>query len=174
MLVLGSDIRYGEGNLLLTYGFWRDRAPAPHIGSNMYSFHPSPGQLVALWGWGLFYGDTSLGGLFIGRNGFAPMITSTATLPTPLFSSGDLPSLRVPTTETEYQLVGRLTGNALRWVAGYEAWVLPIVGESHRLACLAEWRKRPVEQVLSAWLWGKLAAEIESALTAPRKVSAFA
>lgn len=168
----GADIRHKDGNLLLTYGFRRDRAPAPHIGSNMYSFHPCPRQLIALWGWGLFYGDVSLGGVFIGRNGFAPLLTSASTLATPIFSSGDLPSLQIPVSETEYQLTGQLTGKALRWIAAYERWIVPIVGETHRLACLAEWRKRPVDQVLSAWLWGKLADEIESALLTARPIPA--
>lgn len=166
----GKDIRYGEGNLLLTYGFRRDRAPSPNMGSNMYSLHLSPTQVVVLWGWGLFYGEASRGAVFIGRNGFAPLLTLAPTIPTPIFSSGDLPSLRIPTTETEYQLTGYLTGTALRWVAGYEAWISPIAGESHRLACLAEWRKRPVEQVVSAHLWGQIADEIERALVVPRKL----
>jgi hypothetical protein len=160
----GADIRYGDGNLLLTYGFRRDRTPAPTLGSNMYSVHPSPTSLIALWGWGLFYGDANLGGMFIGRNGFAPMITPTGTIPSPIFSSSDLPSLKVPATETEYQMAGHLTGSALRWIAHYEAWLLPIAGEAYRLSCLSEWRKRPVERYLSGWLWTKLADEIEDAL----------
>lgn len=160
----GTDIRYPDGNLLLTYGFRRERAPSPSVGSNMYSIHLSSTRLVVLWGWGLFYGDSTLGGIFIGRNGFAPLLTSASTIPSPIYSSSDLPTLRIPASEKEYHLASALVGNALRWIAHYEEWLLPIAGESYRLACLAEWRKRPVEQLMSVWLWRTLAAEMETLL----------
>lgn len=160
----GADIRHRDGNLLLTYGFRRDRAPAPTVGSNMYSYHPTPTQVIVLWGWGMFYGETTTGGLFMGRNGFAPMITNTPTISTPVFSSEALPTLKIPKSEKEYQIAGQLTGNALRWIAHYETWVVATAGEEHRLACLATWRKRPVEDVLAPWLWARLGNEIEAAL----------
>jgi hypothetical protein len=160
----GADIRYPDGNLLLTYGFRRERAPSPQAGSNMYMFHPSPTQQVILWGWGMFYSKRSVGGLFLGRNGFAPMMTSIDMLSTPVFTATELPSLFIPRTEKEYQITEQLIGNGLRWIAGYETWVLSVAGECHRLACLSEWRKRPVTGCHAPEQWSCLAAQIETAL----------
>lgn len=164
----GADIRYPDGNLLLTYGFRRERAPSPQAGSNMYSLHPSPTRQIILWGWGMFYGERSLGGVFLGRNGFAPFLTTTAMINTPVFTSTDLPLFCIPHGEKDYQNLARLTGNALRWIADYETWVLGIAGEPHRLTCLTEWRKRPVTDTDTADQWLTLAAHIEAALNTVR------
>jgi hypothetical protein len=53
----GCDIRRAGGNLLLEYGFSRQRPPSGAVGSSAYLMALESGTHVVLWGFGAFYGN---------------------------------------------------------------------------------------------------------------------
>ena len=52
----GCDIRHGEGNVLLQYGFSRWRPPEGTLGSTAYQLEAPPSRQVVLWGFGVGIG----------------------------------------------------------------------------------------------------------------------
>src|SRR5689334_2275112 len=78
----GCDIRRPEGNLLLMYGFERERPPEGVHGSSSYFLHTPTERGIRLWGFGLFFTQQGQGSLFLQRYGFAPRWRSQTTLPT--------------------------------------------------------------------------------------------
>jgi hypothetical protein len=55
---------------------------------------------------------------------------------------------------------------ALRWIAGYEQWVLTTCGASYRSACLQNWEAAVGTAHRLPILWQHLAEAVETALTA--------
>ncbi len=150
----GCDVRRAEGNLLLEYGFARFRAPEGERGSSAYTLHIGPGEAVVLWGFGLFYGHASLGGLYLPRVAFEPRLFDDSTPPAQVWTWQQLEAARLPRDVGEWQCVHRLLVFAMRWIAGYERWVLATQGESYRQACIRAWRKNgdPVTPMAETWM----------------------
>jgi hypothetical protein len=69
----GRDIVRSEGNLLLQFGFRKERPPATVSGCTAYILTPFPGCQLILWGFGLFFGLESSGGVFLRRYEFKPV-----------------------------------------------------------------------------------------------------
>ena len=61
----GQDIRCPEENLLLRYGFTRVRSPEGISGSSASMLPQDDDHTMTLWGFGLFYAQRSIGGIFI-------------------------------------------------------------------------------------------------------------
>jgi hypothetical protein len=76
----GCDVRRPEGNLLLDHGFARTRPSEGVQGSTIYALEPTPGAQVILWGFGVFFGRGELGGLFLNRFRFEPLLSEGAAL----------------------------------------------------------------------------------------------
>jgi hypothetical protein len=53
-----------------------------------------PGSQIGLWGFGLFYGDARLGGLFLKRYKFTPKLTLSSQLPADILKVGEMPELQ--------------------------------------------------------------------------------
>ncbi len=75
----GCDIRRPEGNLLLEYGFSRQRPPAGAAGSSAYLASRAPDTVIVLWGFGAFYGDPAQGGVYLKRYEFSPVFVTRLT-----------------------------------------------------------------------------------------------
>ena len=149
----GQDIRYPEKNLLLTYGFTRHRPPPGEQRASCYTLSVSPSAHVALWGFGMFYGDVRFGGLFLRRYTFAPHWSPWATLPDSTRSPVPSAAPALPRTLAGRLSVCRLTIAALRWIAAYERWVRGEVGIDYRHRCVAAFPSStiPAERMIVTW-----------------------
>lgn len=146
----GQDIKRGEGNLLLRRGFTRLRPPEGTHGSSQYSLSLEDGTQIRLWGFGLFFGGEA--GIFVNRFDFTPRKARLAQCWQGIEEMTDLPRACLDDS----------LPTALRWIGGYEAWVLASLGVAHRRACLASWPERISTPTLLANAWYDLAVEVAS------------
>jgi hypothetical protein len=150
----GCDIRRTEGNALLAYGFSRQRPPEGEKGSSTYLLQLDPQTLVVLWGFGMFYGSATDGGIYLGRYGFTPkavpqLDTSVAPWLPDQLAIADPPHTYALQQQLDSQFIA-----ALRWIAGYETWVVATYGLAYRQQCVTAWKKGlqiPAEQLIDAW-----------------------
>lgn len=150
----GQDIERTEGNLLVQFGFRKELPPEKASGSTAYILSPFPGCQLILWGFGLFFGLQSSGGMFLRRYGFSPVLSQASSFSEKAWCPDRLPNFRRPQSLDERALVDRLTGFAASWVAGYEHWVIGNTGLEYRRGCVSRWRKEPVvpaEDMATAW-----------------------
>ena len=138
----GQDIRRKDGNVLLARGFERLRAPDGSSASSQYTLGVDCGRL-RLWGFGLFYGSVEEG-IYLNRFEFMPRTVKLGGAGG--LGAGELQGLRVSGDAV-------LLGEVVRWIAGYERWVLMEYGLPYRRGCLCGWKKRHVapEQLPGAW-----------------------
>jgi hypothetical protein len=150
----GYDIRRAAGNVLLLRGFKRWRPPAGTLGSTAYQLDIPPDRQVVLWGFGLFFGSRSAGGLFLKRYTFAPLWTEASDLRAALWRPEELPDFRPPETLTERTCLAGMLSAALRWIAEYETWVQAKLGLDYRRQCLREWPNTVAEagNIPGQWL----------------------
>lgn len=151
----GCDVKYGEGNLLVRHGFLRVEKPPGSPSASLYRLELSPTARVVLRGFGVFYGDDLLGGLFLRRFEFKPQLTPTADLPEAVWSVDDLPPLASPCRD-QIPDAERLIANLIEWIQGYEAWISANIGIAYRKRTLTEWNPQhgttiPAEGVIAAW-----------------------
>ena len=72
----GRDILRPKGNYLLEVGFQRFEPPVSRKEcSSVYSLKLPSERVVVLRGFGVFYGDRQLGGIFLPRYEFRPLYT---------------------------------------------------------------------------------------------------
>jgi len=163
----GQDIRCPEENLLLRYGFTRVRPPEGISGSSAYMLHQDDDHTMTLWGFGLFYAQRSIGGIFIRRFAFTPLLTHHTQLSPMVWSPEDIPELHLPRKEQEYHTAYRLLEPMLLWMSTYEQWIDHCLGPSYRRQCLTAWKTKyiPPEQVASEWV--QLAESVKTSLHRP-------
>ena len=171
----GQDVRHAPGNLLLQYGFDRARAPHDVIGASAYQLRLLPDDIcprervVALWGFGLWYGEADEGdqsGIFIGRAAFEPRWSATALPPRSAWSPAPIhAATRAPQLKTERQQARVLLKGALSWIASYENWALARVGETERCRQLQAWPQGAAHMVPTGEFvraWAALAARLDA------------
>ena len=152
----GRDILRPEGNWLLEMGFDRQAAPADREQcSSVYSLECSDGRRVTLRGFGVFYGEDRLGGVFLPRYVLRPRYTSKAKLECPPWSDADLPELGTP-TQSQRDACLSLTLGLIDWICGYETQIMERLGVEYRRSTLATWNngKRqvvPAEEMADTW-----------------------
>jgi len=164
----GQDVVRPEGNLLCTYGFVRyhrynrqspndyiclDGNPKHKVSSRGYFMARDDGVWIGLWGWGMLYGTSQEGGLFLRRFGFDPLGLDVTTLPENIDGPEDVLSLCDRRRHDSCRRLHRLFSAALRWIAGYERWVVTVAGLSYREACVTQWFKDrfPAHDMATAW-----------------------
>ena len=126
---IGKDIRHAD-NLLLQYGFTRQRPPNPDKGSSQYSLAEQDGRVI-LWGFGMVFA-TKNDGLFLWRHEFEPKLLNAGSLRPNLWDPDQLPQLAVPKTSREMSLMLQLLIGSTKWLEGYESWVLATCGQAYR------------------------------------------
>jgi hypothetical protein len=144
----GRDIHHPAGNLLIRRGFKRFGVPEGESGGNAYRFRFDERREIVLWGFGLFFGDKTRGGIFLRRYEFPPKFLNAARLRLPIWKPEQIPAPRLPRDEFEAQTVWRLTLDALVWITDYETWVEEICGANWREQCLREWKNARLGQRL--------------------------
>lgn len=164
----GQDVRHAGGNLLLQYGFDRARPPQKIVGASAYQVrllpdeHHAHERVVALWGFGLWYGEwapdgNEIGGIFIGRGNFEPCWSARALPPQSAWSPAPIHAATgAPQGWNERRLARALLGGALAWIADYEDWALARHGHAERIRHLEAWqsgRRAPIapDELAGAW-----------------------
>jgi len=169
----GRDVLRPAGNWLLEIGFTRLRPPAERKDCpSVYVLELPHGRCVLLRGFGAFYGDRELGGVFLPRHEFQPRYTTLATLDCPPWSDEDLPELSPP-TESQRSACVSLPLALIDWIRGYVVQIVERLGIEYRRQTLAQWNngKRPftpAEKFASAWreLSIQVAADFDAYLSA--------
>jgi hypothetical protein len=162
----GQDIRRPDGNALIEYGFARTRPPAGEKGSNTYALRSTGGETVLLWAFGLFFHRPGTGGVFIPRFGFSPRVARFDGLPGEVWGATQLSNCSPPRGAREWARAHRLFIPALRWVAGYEGWIVGRRGLDYRRACVESWPKVRVAADGLAGEWDRLIADCDAAMRA--------
>lgn len=149
----GQDVRRPEGNLLLQYGFERQRPPHGESGATTYILRASSKRYVALWGFGFWYGESGSGAIFVGRFAFEPRFSAHSEPPLPIWMPSQLNEIPAPASTCQRRVARELLKDALRWAAGYEEWCIEHTGLDYRRRCLEAWSQPflPPEQVAASW-----------------------
>ncbi len=135
----GRDIRCPNGNLLLEFGFCRHRERGKRSsGSTCYRIDDGP-RHVALWGFGIFFGDRSLGGLYVSRYDFRPLWANLESVAATVHHPADLPKFERPSGIRQWKLAHRLYPRLLDWMIQYENWVQHHAGIEFRERCVRSW-----------------------------------
>lgn len=132
---LGQDILHADGNLLAAYGARRWREGLTDRQPSSYRHDRASGERVALWGYGLWLGDATVGaGCFVRRKQFVPVLTDDAWPGAAAFVRDDRPGRR-PTTAAERDRLAALLCHLARWCGDYERWVAATQPASWRREC---------------------------------------
>lgn len=105
-------------------------------------------------GFGVFYLEEGIGGVFLGRHDARPLLTPADHLPTPPWWPDDLPVLRHP-RRRDTRRWRYLAGSLLRWILLYERWIRSVEPQ-HREAVVADWGTRgrltvPARRMVHGW-----------------------
>lgn len=141
MWCLGQDIKH-EPNLLISYGFTRERPPEGIRGSTMYR---SDGFL--LWGFGVIAIGRGLGSIGIRRGSFSPTWTHQEVELQELWQVEEFPSFTLPTSHRDNWRAALLLERTFNRLADYEGWVTKVCGADYRRSLL---RSAPAKKTLSA------------------------
>lgn len=152
MWCFGCDIRRAAGNLLLAYGFTRQRPPTGCSGSNDYALTLADGVQVRLWGFGCLWAEPAVS-VFLRRYEFAPRVPG-APVPAVVWSPACLPPAPRPRQPERVRLAVPALVRLLHWLADYEAWVATTCGAEYRATCVQTWNKPhplPAETMSAHW-----------------------
>lgn len=149
----GQDIRRPEGNALITYGFERIRPPERLKAGNVYRVALGEGGELSLWGFGLYYRNAAVGGIFMPRFTFVPQVTSCTAPPDGVWSAAQLSGCRPPRDAAQWTLARSLFLPVLRWIVDYERWIVTLRGPQYRCDCVAPWPHQPIaaERIIAEW-----------------------
>ncbi len=153
MWCFGRDVSAGSGNLLLEYGFERDRAPDDRPGSTAYRLRLDDATIV-LWGWAVFFGSDDHGGLLLKRFEFNPAWRSEGAPPERVWSRSELPKFARPGRTDDWRRAAKALYALQDWLAHYERWVIERAGLAYREECVSAWFKRAVvtaEEMADTW-----------------------
>ena len=151
----GCDIRRAGGNLLLEYGFSRQRPPSGAFGSSAYLMALESGTHVVLWGFGAFYGNPAEGGVYLRRYEFTPVWTAPLNAQRLPWLPDQIHPADIPPEPETRQRMHRQFVALLEWIAQYEMWVRHTYGLAYRRRCAEESTKHTfriaIEQLVEEW-----------------------
>ncbi len=162
----GRDILAPEGNLLLDYGFQQSRPRRKDQGATCYLLKQDD-VCIALWGFGIFYSRLNLGSVFLKRYEFEPRYSRSSEEPANVWSvDGILKRFRrSPLSRPQGWRTTLLWGEALDWIANYEAWIRDLMVEGYREECLDGWKGRPDFEVSDLpRLWNEMSDHVKKLL----------
>jgi len=153
----GRDVLRAEGNWLIELGFQQLKPPPERkeCSSSVYQLSLPGGRCVVLRGFGAFYGDRTLGGIFVTRDKFTPSYLLQSSLVNPPWAETDLPKSQ-PVTRANRENYRHLTLGLIDWIYQYETDVITRLGLPYREMTLFPWsgRKRtsfPADQFAATW-----------------------
>jgi hypothetical protein len=137
----GRDVRCPQGNLLMAYGFDRQRPERPEMGSSRYVLARPEEPELYLWAFGMLVRQPGEGGIYVGRYCFVPGWVPDG-MPLHRAWRGESFALqRPPDTRHQIRVSRQLLRWTLRFLAGYEEWVLREQGVAWRRESLREWHE---------------------------------
>ncbi|WNG48777.1 hypothetical protein F0U60_35180 [Archangium minus] len=161
MWCIGRDVSHTD-NLLLRRGLSRERIPAGQQGTSAYSGALPGGGALTLWGFGALCrvcGES----VYVPRDGFTPFLVEEGRVAWPVFQAAALGTPREPVTPGECSAARAAVASLAEWLAGYEEWVVSLLGSGWRHECLAARRKAPAVPVeMLAAEWRRLAERVEA------------
>lgn len=122
MWCFGCDIRRPEGNLLIEYGFTRDRPCETSCGSSRYSKDTKSGMSLSIWGFGMVITDES-SALFLKRFTWVPRVLLGRFDETNIFKPHAMSEFREPASRRESDEGHRLLYALREEVISYEQYV---------------------------------------------------
>lgn len=159
----GQDIRRGD-NILLRYGFQRTRPQGDVQGGRCYTTRIDARRTVVLWGFGIFYGDEALGGLYLSRFRLDPLLGESGTPPVNVWAPANLPAFAPPVDDRDWARARLLLDETLRWISAYETWVVAEMGPEYRRRCLASWSRPVCPAAEGSARWLRLAHRCDATL----------
>ncbi len=159
---IGKDIMYNK-NLLLQYGFTKLRPPNPEKGSSQYTLTGKNDQII-LWGFGMVFA-TKNKGLFLWRHEFVPKLLDVNTLSSQVWAPEQLPQCTIPKTPDEMLLTLQLLFKSMKWLEGYEKWIIATCGQSYRDKSLQAANSSNVTSFYLDQKWSELNKKFEKILT---------
>lgn len=148
----GRDVEYSGGNLLMRFGFERHRDRTLADRSTCYRLDRQELH-VCLWGFGMFFGQRDLGGLYLNRFEFSPLWAPVESLALEIHWPNELPVFARPRGGAQWRRARKLWKSSLRWIANYESWVRSNVGLAYRRECVSAWLRPFVRAEKSAAAW---------------------
>lgn len=148
----GRDVARPEGNVLLGLGMCRYRSTEPGLDRTAYTGRVAGDGVVWLWGFGLLFCLPDIGGVFLRRYGFDPVLVTEPQRP--VHALEHLGRFVRPTSARQLATAEALVRAAAGWVAGYEHWIAETFGTSYREATLAARDKPPAipaKEMARAW-----------------------
>ena len=138
--------------MLLGLGMCRYRSADPGPDRTAYTGRVPGDGVVWLWGFGLVYCLPHLGGIFLRRYGFDPVLVAEPQHPVHL--PEHLAPFARPNTARQRATALEIVRAAAAWAAGYEHWVAETLGIAYREATLAVRNKPPAipaKDMARAW-----------------------
>ena len=156
----GRDVERADGNLLSEFGFRRIRTPE---GRTFAYELDRAGVHVVLAGAGLCYGAAgSTRAALLGRYDVRPRLLPRCEVDAAQWAQVGASVFQGAGTRDEESPTSRLLlAGAVRWIAGYEAWVREVAGLDYRASCLAGWPRASVPAHRMVEEWVALLAELE-------------
>lgn len=154
MWCFGRDVVRPSGNVLVAYGFSKERPPEGMNASSCYVRREDSMREIRLWGFGAMYSEACVGSLFLERRKFSPKLLANGHLDGMVWRLSDMPPSRKPRSEAEHAASWRLLGGACGWLSRYEAWVRSEYGGEYRRRCIASWPKKavPADGMAESWM----------------------
>jgi hypothetical protein len=149
----GKDVSHKDGNLLIKYGFERFGVPEGKSGGTSYRLILNDTQELVLFGFGVFFGDKTCGGIFLKRYEFQPQLMKYTNLELPIWKSDLLPHRYYPKAENEMKNAKLLLRNLANWILDYEFWIDENCGKQWRKSCLKEWENAEfgIRKIRDSW-----------------------
>ena len=158
----GKDILYKK-NLLIEYGFTKQRPPIPEQGTSQYSITEQNYQII-LWGFGMVFA-TKNDALFLWRHEFKPKLINVNLIPSHLWEPKQLQQQStIPKTSDQKLLMLQLLVKSMKWLEKYEKWVLAICGKTYRDKLLQEQYPRHTSAIQLDEKWSELSEKFTKIL----------
>ena len=133
---MGRDIESDEGDLLLLFGFSKQKVPKHIRGSNRYHivFH---GYEIVVWGFGMLVHDHNIG-VFVNRHRFEPKIVDMEKLQ--LHVVWHISDVVVRDVKVEeLTSINCMLDVLFKLLYRYERWVITWKGYGYRSLCISKY-----------------------------------
>ena len=148
----GRDVEFPDGNLLMRFGFERQRDHTSPKRSTCYRLDRQDLH-VCLWGFGMFFGLNEVGGIYLSRSDFRPKWTAVESLSSAVHRRDELPAFARPRGRDQWHDAREMWKAMLLWIAEYETWVCQTVDVAYRCECVQSWLRPFVaaDRISAAW-----------------------
>ncbi len=160
MWCFGCDIRREQGNLLLEYGFVRDRPEGTITGASHYTKKIDDEHSIHLWGFAVIV-SSRVHGLCLRRYERIPLLAVAPQITPRAWRPHDLPHFLPPRTAADIERASRLLFIISDELTKYERFVQSRTITSYRASCLKQRRSRKALAGTPLWAaWSELHSKL--------------